>query len=267
MLDTTQEMYVAFLDGIKKSYTGTIVPEVWNRLINEWGQSEWLRRNVSDEQGIEFSEKQIADLEIIRNVTDGVDTYQSTPLFPIVPDLGSNYVFTYPVESNMMIRNDQSNLQAYPKFYRLLNVQFKINYIDNECGLTGVSEWLDARIMRSDQRVVFSKSPYRCPKDDRLYYERINGKLRLITGTSSTGHSMRLEYLRWPRRIFFDALHPADAINPDYIPSVGSVNCEFRDEQRKEIVETCVRMFLERAKDPRYQTYMNEEIIRANSLK
>jgi hypothetical protein len=266
MLDTTSDMYNSFLDGIKKSYTGTIIPAVWNRLINEWGQSEWLRRNVASEQGIELTQKQIDDLEVLRVATDAMDIYDGAILYPIAPDTGTNYVFTYPKDT-LSILNVIGVLQNYPKYYRLLNVMFKINYVDNDCGLTGISDWLGARIMRSDQRSIFENSPYRRPADHRLYYELFHGKIRLITGTSSTGNSMRLEYLRVPRRIFFDELHPGDVANPNYTPGVGSVNCEFGENQRKEIVETCVRIFLERVQDQRYQTYLNEEIIRINSQK
>ena len=48
MLSTAQSLYVAFLDGIKKSYTGTVIPAVFDRIWNQWAQVEWLKNNVVD---------------------------------------------------------------------------------------------------------------------------------------------------------------------------------------------------------------------------
>jgi|GEM_PF-2128603 len=279
MLEQTADLYRSFLDGIKKSFTGTINPTVWNRLINEWGQSEWLKLNCSENEGIELGHKQLDDLEKIRIVTDGQFYYNGVQMLPIAPNVSGGKIFTYPKYVLVGIHNYNppaawGATQSYPKFHRLLNIAFKILYgSDNECDLTGVSGWLEAAIMRSDQRIPFSKSPYRKPKDSRLYYERIDGNIRLITGTTATGVAMRLEYLRKPVRIYFDEAyeiaHPGagDNANPNYLPNTGSVNCELDDDQKKEIVDTCVRVFLERAQDPRYQSFLNEEAIRSNTRK
>jgi hypothetical protein len=260
MLDTTRELYESFLDGIKKPSTAVVKPVVFNRLINEWGQDEWLRHNVSLEEGIELNQKQMDDLEKLNVVTDGYSSvYGGVLLQPIAPT--SSWLFPYPKYSYTIVDINGANVD-YPKYLRLKRIKFKINYVNNVCSLTGVSEWLRAGYFRSDQKNVFERSNYRKPADDYLYYEFIDGNIRLYTGTSSTGAAMMLEYLRYPRRIFFDELHPNDAPNPTYNPGTGSVNCEFSDQQKKEIVEVAVRLYLERIGDPRYQSYLNEEAIR-----
>jgi hypothetical protein len=266
-LGTTRELYDAFLDGIKKPYTGTVIPSVFNRLMNEWAQAEWVASNLSDEQGSELTQKQMDDLEVLRVVTDGeLSSWDATTIFlPIKPVSGTNS-FVYPKYNQLLLATDNA-YHIYPKYRRFLNVRFKIEYVDNDCGLTGISEWLNADIMRSDQRVVFEDSEYRKPMDDNLYYEMINGVIRLITGTPSKAHSMRLEYYREPRAIFFDELHPVDVPNPNYTPGVGSVNCELDYVQKMEIVKIATRLYLERVQDPRYKSFFQEQMISSNSNK
>ena len=119
--------------------------------------------------------------------------------------------------------------------------------------------------MRSDNKIPILKSPYRKPKDSRLYYEVFNRVIHLITGTPSYGVAMNLEYLRWPVNIFFDELNQDDTPGADYTPGNGSINCELPPVIRKEIVDIAVRIYLERVRDPRYQTYLNESQMRDRS--
>lgn len=248
MIETAEDIYRAFLDGIKKNSTSIVTPNQFNRIINDWGQDEWLKQNCLT---IEFNQKQIEDLERIRVVTDGEFTLNGNVIYPIAST--STNLFTIPKYEFIIanrLTNDDISTQTYPPYYRLLNVAFKLEYgSENECGLTGISEWLDAKIMRSDLRNVIIDNPFRKPTDARLYYEIINGQIRLITGTNSVGHSMRIEYLRRPNDIMF-------------IPGSNGTNCEFNHEVQKEIVDIAVRIYLERVKDPRWQSFMQEEIIR-----
>jgi len=251
MLDTPKEMYMSFLDGIRKSSTGTVIPSVWNRIVNEWAQNEWLKDNISRKEGSEKTEKQQEDLHMLRVITNGIDSYGGVVLIPILPIAGNAYRFRLPFQ--------EPNVSAYvvpifgvnyPKMYRMLNIEFKINYIGNDCN-SGVSEWLSCNIMRSDQRTANKYNPWRKPKDSRLYYDIKHNYADLITGTSSTGHSMQVEYYRYPLEINYDPNNPAN-----------DVYCEFGETQRKEIIDLCVRQYLERATDPRYQSFLQEEAIR-----
>lgn len=262
MLSTTVDMYKAFLDGIKKSEAATVIPSVFNRIINDWGQDEWISKNAMVP---ELNQKQIDDLSQIRVVTDDEFIVSGTLMRPIGPDTGKDYQFTIPKDPTANINYQQldgnTGTQNYPRYLRLLNVMFKLSYVDNECDLEGVSDWIGAEIMRSDQRIVILDNPLRRPKDNRLYYEMLEDKIRLITGTSSTGYAMRLEYFRYPVEIFINESNLSDTGNP----ATGSVNCEFQSQQRKEIVDIAVRTYLERVKDPRYQSFLNEELIKSQN--
>ena len=273
ILETTRDLYFAFLDGIKKEYTGIVIPAVFNRIINDWAQVEWMRQNVSHVEGVEITQKQIDDLQVLMVVCDGNIPILTSPLNPIapiatnvfpVPDLPSGPTAS-PVGYTIGLQSYPAGVMQYPRLFRFLSVLFKINYVNNECDLTGVSDWLEANIMRSDRESVIMNSVYRKPKDSRLYYRQVNRQVQLITGTQSYGVAMNLKYIRWPRNIFFDEQNQDDVATADYTPGNGSINCELPSEIRKEIVDIAVRTYLERVRDPRYQSYLNDVMIRSQA--
>lgn len=275
MLLTTADNYKYFNDGIKKEQTSVVPPFMFNRIAND-AQDLWLADKVTE---IELNQKRIDDISVLRVVTDGYYEYTDTNvpvpvaqlINPITPDSIQGDSFSLPFDG-ILINNTSGVPMVYPKYYRLLNVMFKIVYIEDKCKRTGISDWMLAWIIRSDQRTIFYSNPYRKPTNDRLYYEIINKKVRLDTGPNNPSypHSMRLEYIRWPRKMYYDVLSQADSINPmlsdgSFTPGLGSVNFELPEVQRREIMDVAIRIYLERIKDPRYQSYLVEQRIGSES--
>lgn len=250
MIITVIDMYKSFLAGIKKEHTSIVPPSQFNLLINE-EQNNWFKEKV---MALEVNQKRIDDLRILRTSTDGVYEYNAMVLNPIGLSSNSKYNFPLPVDPTINYPNvvglTTSGTQKYPKYRRLMNIMFKIKYKNNECGKKGISDWLDARIMRSDSRTEVLKNPYRKPSDSRLYYEILGNEVRLITGTDSEGYAMRIEYLRYPREIYFNSSNPNDNNN---------INCELDPEQQQEIVDMAVLTYIERTKNPRYKTVSYEQ--------
>lgn len=263
MIETTIDLYKSFLSNITKHRTAIVGPDEFNILINE-AQLEWLSGNS---KLTDFNQKQIDDLDKIKVITDGSFTYNSTILYPIAPISGNHHRFIIPKTIITGIRNRLDNgtisTQLYPRCFRLLNLSFKLNYINNECDLTGISKWMKAWVLRANQLNMIQSNPFRKPSDSRLYYDLKDGNINLYTNeeSDSEGYALKFEYLRYPVEIFFNENNPIDTGNP----LTGSVNCEFYPEQRKEIVDTAVRIYLERVKDPRYQSYINEEVIKSKN--
>ena len=215
MLADLTALHESFLEGIKKEYSGTVPLVVFAKIWNEWAQPEWVMDNVSMLEGVEITQKQIDDLE---------------PLRRFVQIVG-------PSPFDLTTLTD--------KYYRLLSVMFKLNYNGSsaqECGLTGTSDWLEARILRSDMRSYIMKSPYRKPSDSRLYYYIQESKIYMVTDATigSPMSSIQLEYLTYPDELDTNTTSPGN----------------LHDYQRKEIVERCVEKYLERVRDPRWQTYL-----------
>ena len=209
MLTTAADIYKAVLAGIKKESTAVLTPTNFLLLINEC-YLNWVREKADIP---EFNQKIMEDLQ---------------PLHVIAtPAPSSGNLFTYPAA-----------------VLKTLGIQFKINYVDNECGLTGVSEWLKAKPMRADAKGEVGH--YSKPKDSRLYYQIYGNTVELITGTSSTANRMRIEYIKYPTAI---------TLTPDYPGEVRAL-------QRQEIVDLAVRTYLERVKEERYQSNLNEDMLR-----
>lgn len=214
LLTTYSDMYKATLYGIKKEATSTLKPDAWYMLINS-AYEEWFKEKTT---GVEFNEKRIEDLRGF------IASLSITPF----PTPTSN---SFPLPANI---------------FRILKREFKIQYVNNVCGLTGVSEWKEAEFKRLD----IKWTSYRKAKDDKLYYEIIGNNVNLLTGTSSYGTTMRLKYLKKPQPI------------TNY-QQVGPY--ELSSNNMREIVEIAIRQYLERAKDERYQSFLKEESIRVQN--
>jgi len=227
---------MSFLDGIRQTSQNTVIPAVFNRLINH-SAVQWAKNKLPL---VEFSQKRIDDLDILRIDTGSSGAVdEDTSSYPIISSTTA-YVFPIPTsydgESTGMLMDGD-----YPLYMHGLNALFRIDADD---------DWERARIMRSDQRAVNMERSYRIPSNDRLYYEK-RGTSIILIGSTLSHSQLRLEYIRYPKKIVYSAT-AGDNINPEFSPS-----------QNKEIVDQSIREYLERKGDPRYKSFLNEEMINA----
>ena len=261
MLSTAQSLHIAFLDGIKKSYQGTVPPDVFLRIWNQWAMPEWLSSNVSSNEGIDLTQKQIDDLAVLIHRFVFVANSTNPNIYPIPTGASVHKILFENVNEDVKL----------PKYYRKVNIRFKLDYNSangQECSLKGISDWLGASFLNSDQVSATYKSTYRAPKDSLLYWRRTQSvtlkdevgstpvnkildkktdSIEMITDSihGSQSKYMLLEYIAFPQEISFD-------------PAVSS---ELWEEANREIVMIAVRLYLERVKDPRYQSFLMEQRI------
>lgn len=225
MIITAAEMYQDTIRLVNKSHTIAIEPEEWQVLVR-LSQLNVVKRKYEQFQ---LTQKRIDDLRIL--ISDpAIDPVIAPPLTP--------YTFALPVL-----------VAGQPHYFLMLNVSFKINYIQNECGLTGVSPYLKSKVMREDMEYQIIDDPYNKPKDSRLYYKLIGDKVLLITGTLSTGNEAKYSYLKYPPDIKL-LPNPVDCILPYHV--------------RHEIVEETTRVILELIESGRYRTFLNEQMLSAS---
>lgn len=247
MITTAHDMFLGFLDGIKKERISTVTPDYFNRIINEAYDIWYKQKSVE----IERDQKRIDDLQGLRVVTDGVFKYNSV-ILPVIPAVNQDNTITWGRNIFMLpisgtVGNVIINGVSYPRYRRFLNVMFKVRYYGDPCYPDGtISDWKDAYIMRSNQRSIIKKNPFRRPSKNKLYYEIIDNLTRIDTGGTSIGYEMRIEYIKYPANIA-------------YIHGGTSVNCELQSDQQREIVDIAIRQYIERVSDPRYQTQMYEQ--------
>lgn len=245
MFSTASDIFISFLDGIRKVSTSTVRPEVFCRMWNEWAMPEWVASNTSLREGIELSQKQIDDLSNLRLIYD------------IDPASWNSKVFKKPpADPGITIINDHlsGNPVASPETYlRSLKVWFKLQYgSDQECGLTGISGWLPARYLHSNREQAIMGSIYRKPKDSRIYYRVIGNYIQMvnddeITVSTSVPIWMKLDFLRYPNQMSFSN-------------NAFTYTLDLPFYQLTEIVTIAVRLYLERIQAPRWQSFFQEDI-------
>jgi hypothetical protein len=229
MLLTYRDLFTYFLDGIKKTYTGTVHPNVFARIFNEWAMLQWTAENVSMKEGIEMTQKQIDDLQSLLVST----------------------------EVNRITNNTIDLTTLTPKYRRLGNMMVKVNYdsmICDTCGRTGLSEWLPVRIMRIDHKTYIKKSVFRKPSENSIYYKHIGDNLIFDTGDRIDVVKALIEYFKYPSEM-------APMVMTDIATWNNTQYTDIDTEQKKEVLDLCVKIYLERVKDERYKSFLNEQYI------
>lgn len=224
---TYKELHVHFLDGIKKTYTGTVHPNVFIRIFNDWGLPEWLSSNVSLQEGVERTQKQIDDLDRVTKILE----------YPVVRD---------------------NKIELPDDYVRLTSIWGRVRW--TVCNETETGDYQKLHLERSDQKVYNHKSFFRKPSKSRPYYKHIgeptiSGSVKVdnksvILFNAGRGNDIvacEIEYIRRPDMI---SEYKQGWEDIEYI--------DFRREQLLEIIDVCVRLYLERVKDERYQTFLNE---------
>jgi len=234
MIVTALDMYKYFLDGIHKESTSTVTPDEFNRVINQT-QVEWIKNKYFQ---FEQTEKRIDDLRVLE-VRD------------FIPNTGGlspgdeEFILPYNNVNNIATPGNPTGTNHGYMF--MLNIAFKIQYVNNECKLTGISDWLKSRTMKANFEWEIQDDPYNKPKDDRLFHKIIGDRVELYTDTESYGTEVRFDYLRYPR-----------VINTPTTADPVDVTSELPLHTRSEIISIAVRKTLGRMSSPRYQQQMVE---------
>jgi len=229
MLATYKDMFIYFLDGIKKTYTGTVHPNIFVRLFNDRGLIEWTADNMSIKEGIELTQKQIDDLQTLLEKEE--------------------------VRRPHLTNNTLDLTKLNKRYRRLANIMVKVNYEAKkcqECDRTGVSKWRQAFTRRTNQIVYFRRSVYRRPSSEKIYYQQVGNEIQFDSGGDVDVVAVKMEYFRYPDKMeFMDVSNPSrwnvltyEDLNP---------------EQKKEVLDKCVTIYVERVKDERYRTILYEE--------
>lgn len=224
MLVTSQNMFDAVLDGINKEQTGTVTPSEFEALIND-AQFEIVRDRIDEG---ELIQKRIDDIRILKCVDSILNTG---------PTVAGEEVFNLPYSPTTFVTTPGNPSGDNYGYLSMLNCAANIYYVNNICGLKGESKLLKCKVMKTNNEFELARNPYGKPKDTRLYYEVIQNRIRLLTGTDSYGLKCRISYYRYPRLI-----------------TLGNPNsCELPLHLRYEIVDVAVRKKLQRIQSESYQ--------------
>jgi len=237
------DMYRAFRLGIDSSKTSVVSVDKWNKFIN-LVVLDWMEDKIGRTA---FTGMVYHDLESLHVDTNGMPPLDLWPIACITllgDDENMFYIPTgEPIYGVNIFAGYKTTIIDYPLIHHIIGVQFMIKE-----GST-YSTWLPARVMKADQRGFIKNNPYEEPLNSRLYFELIGDAIRLHT-KDAEGVAMRLEYYRKPDQIKIT----------DQGERVSDVS--FTDKARKEIVDMAVRIYLEQKTNPRYQSYLQEMLIK-----
>lgn len=231
MIVTATDMYNALLDNLNKDNTGTVYPEEFEVLINQC-QIEYITNKY---EAAQITQKRIDDLREI-TILDEI-------IFNTGAPVAGQEIFLLPYNPNASVVTPKNPSGENNGYMFMLRASFSIQYVNNVCGYTGVSQPLKAKVMTSDRRDEITRDPFNKPKDERLYYQITGDSMILFTGTQSYGVRADIDYIRYPRSI--------EIVN-------SLVDCELALHCRKEIVDLAVRKKLEQIESRRYQTNVIE---------
>ena len=100
---SVKQLYQHFLTEIRKDYTGTVIPDVWNTIMRD-ALLEWKTKLAKE---LDFGIYAMAEQAGIRVITDGESNYNQIKLIPSISESG---VF---VMDNPMVQNG-TNIVALP---------------------------------------------------------------------------------------------------------------------------------------------------------
>jgi hypothetical protein len=223
MIETAEQMYVYFLKLINKEKTHTVIPSVFNFLINVY-VINWVKGKLPTS---EYNQRMVDDLQVLL-----VDGELTNGILPIAES-----VFSVPLD-----------------YMHGISALFDLNCVGSPCYPDGLKSKLTGVLLKSANKNTIFSSFYRRPKDSRLYFRYSQNKIRLFTGkdsgtSNSYGSKLYLDYYRLPNKI-------------EYVYNGVSTNSEFKASQQQEIVERAAQEYLENNRDPRYQSFLNEQVQR-----
>ena len=126
----------------------------------------------------------------------------------------------------------------------------------DRCKRKGVSDWKKVHVMRTGQEATIRGSIFRRPSEDRVYYIRTDNEVRFDTNGRVKVVDALVSYYKYPSMMLAPASLDAADIRAWNNTKYDDVN----DFQRKEILNECIRLYLERVKEERYRSFLNEEI-------
>jgi len=224
MWTTGNDIYVSFTDGIRRTSQSVVPKNKFVRLWNEWALPEWMKINLSIKEGVELTQKQIEDLQSLLVHTDGI-VHQ-----PIVP-----------TSTNLYLLPDGT---LYPSFKRILRVNFRFSTD---------GDWIKSYPLRSIDESFVLNSQYSAPSSTLLYHRTRDGYIQAIVPIGYSTSHMNLMYVREPNLMIY---------NSGVIPPDITYTIDLKQEQLEEIRDITVRLYLERVKDQRWQSFFQEEMLK-----
>lgn len=261
---SVKQLYQHFLTEIRKDYTGTVIPQVWNTIMRDALQ-EWKAKLAKE---LDFGVYAMAEQSGLRITTDGTSAdYLQIKL--AASDIPGVFIMNNPKEqdgTNEVTLDTNQDGKSYPTMFRRLSI--RAGYLMTTPGESDPDaikcEIPCHELAGFEANDVFSNH-YRRPSLRKCYYG-MGATWKFYTPENVLGLYLVLDYISEPLELYFDATSPADMdpiVPADlYQAGKGSVNTNLSEGVKRELVNIAAKNFLKNVGDPRYQMYLQEQQLR-----
>lgn len=248
MFTSGEEIYQSFLDGIRRTKQSVVKRDKFIRIWNEWSLNEWVNRNLSFQEGFELTQKQINDLETLVVITDGKSDYDGDFMYPIRSSADDGF-FKMPKKGLIIpwvnVDTNVTGTQVYAPYKRSINIWFM---------LRDGSTWIKSTPMKAIDENFIKTSNYSQPATDMAYHKTRNGYIEFIGGSGTEAKAMKMEYIKYPNEMSVSG-------------TTISYTLDLGQDQIEEIRDIAVGLYLERVTDQRWQSFLQEEMLKRQSQK
>ena len=255
---TVKRMYEYFLSEIRKDYTGTVIPQVWNILMKDALQEWKVKLSREMDMGI-YGNAEQSSLSV---VTDGV----IAPMIKLFASGTPGIFFLNNPMSNdgtsHVSLNVGSTTGVYCTMFRRRSVLAGYSYVENDPASTMICS-IPCHEMTAFEEADIVANYYRRPSTLKCYYT-MGSKWRFFVPEGVKTLFVKLSYIKTPMEFYYDVQSPGDATNPaaPYTLGGGSVNSDISEEAKREVINICVKNYLKGLNDQRYQSYLQEQLQR-----
>ena len=256
---TVKRMYEYFLTEIRKDYTGTVTPFVWNVLMKDALQ-EWKAKIAREiDLGI-YGNAEQAGLSV---ATDGINL----SMIKLSPITLGDFRIENPMScdgKNEVTLSVSSGSLVIPSMFRRKSVFVGYSYAANETanGLKCTTPCYEAT---SHEEADIINNFYRRPSLLKSYYV-MGSQWRFLVPDTVKTLFVNLSYIKEPFEAYYDVQSPSDrgddATGTPYTQGNGSVNMNISEEAKREVINTAVKNYLKNINDQRYQAYLQEQVQR-----
>lgn len=111
--------------------------------------------------------------------------------------------------------------------------------------------------MRTNRKGFSAKNAYQQESYSEPYFQIAKGKLKILCGNEVTVTTGKIDYIEIPDKVY---LNPDKSV--DFSDPQNNTPLQFPEYVNVEIVKHCALLFLENIQSQRYQTSLNQSVLR-----
>lgn len=227
MVVSALDMFELTLQLLNKHNNSSVAPDEWTIFANHVQIEHVLDLYASYQKNQSVIDKLSVLVEPFTIANSGVNAPgQEVFVFPYMTTPGVTTEYSY-------------------GYLRLLNIMGRLNYQNDPCHANGIGNFVQLNFLSDDQESVIEENPYRRANNNRVYYQQVDNKVSIITGTQSWCTEIKGKYLRYPR-----------AIDLNSSPGIG--DCELPIDVRNDLCSLITKKIIENIESGRYPTFTNE---------